>query len=431
MTTTDAEGNKVIAKGSSRVLKEHSYGEMKQFQWNVNQPQNFGFNDNRLLKFELRRPPTNEQIMDLVIRWDENNPTAVPVRKLPTFWNCCDSIRIHINNKEVCDLKDVQGIRTEFRSRLLENHQNANTRDNHYYWQTGISPIDNFAISPELFNVPVIPANDSLRFYTSFKDIINHFCSLPLNQISLIEIEIQLTTDLNLIADEPEALQIQHNNIQVWSLHKQYVIPKPRQFSNHTLWHREHEVLLIPVANTPFEAPFVAPSTYTVDLHTFFARRNLIQRIHVYAQRTNSADSFVSRPATWIESLELLRNGDRFMGTQFFYEDQRSIFKASQDFYKRHSGGSDTRSNPNSINWGQIYPQTFVDTSTVGRTINITPIAEPHSVASEGIDNQTNIELRITNRSALAVNSFVVVIIEWMRFDRISPAGNVVRILNA
>jgi hypothetical protein len=434
MTTTDSDGNKLIAKGSSRVIKEHSYSELKQFQWNVNQPQGFGFQANRLLKFELRRPPTNDRIMDLVIEWEEQNPGGLDVEKLPTFWNCVEHLRIMINNKEVCDLKEIQGIKQEWFSRWIENHQHESTRDAHWHWCAGEATFDDPAI-PEAIVTPVIPAGGGIRqFYASFKDIISHFCMLPLNNISLIEIEIQLTTNGTDIGSPlPEALGIVHNNIRVWSQHKVSVLPPPKQFANHTLWHREHEVLTIPIENTPFQLPVVGVQQYVVDLHTFFARRSLIQRIHVLGDN-NVAGSFRFRPADWIGGLELLRNGDRFGATEFFYQNPRQIKRAADSFYKRHAGSVEIASNPltAAARWGSVFPQTFIDTSTVSRGQNTLPGMEPHSVASEGIDNQTNLELRITNLpgAGLGANSSVVVIIEWLRFDRISPSGNVLRILN-
>ena len=90
----DSEG-RVIASGGAVVRKEHSYSEFKEVQWTVNQTNGFVFNNtSRILKFELRRSQRNERIEDVILEWDETNPTGVDVTKLPTFWNCVDSIRV-------------------------------------------------------------------------------------------------------------------------------------------------------------------------------------------------------------------------------------------------------------------------------------------------------------------------------------------------
>jgi hypothetical protein len=71
-----------------------------------------------------------------------------------------------------------------------------------------------------------------------------------------------------------------------------------------------------------------------------------------------------------------------------------------------------------------------VNTISVIKSINETPTVEPKYKASEGIDNHLNLNLIINadGISRIPVGDALVIVVEWSRYDRIAPNGNIVRI---
>ena len=184
LSHADGDG-KTIAGGAVLVRKEHSYAEFKEVQWSVNNTNGFPFsNTSRLLKFELRRPPKNESIEDIEISWVEENPTAGDVTKLPTFFNCVDSIRVMINNKEVVDLKSIQGIRVEWRDRLYTRYNNERQRDHAWNWRTG-NPSIHDPVTNVLRPITILAGQSSPVLYASMSDILGGvFDNLPWNRLT-------------------------------------------------------------------------------------------------------------------------------------------------------------------------------------------------------------------------------------------------------
>jgi hypothetical protein len=414
------------------VHKEYSYSEYKEVQWSVNEVNGFGFsNSSRILKFELRRPPANERIEDVQISWNETNPTGVDVSKLPTFFNCCDSIRVKLNNVEVVDLKSIDGIRTEYKDRLHTRFKTESERDYYWNWTTGVNPV--FFDGSGLITPLLIPAGESRLCYASMSDLLGGvFDGLPWSSLFLCEIEITLASQQRYISDVPEGLQITHNNITVYSRHKKYTISVPKPFSSHTLFHVEHEVLKI---SSPSPLHTGGNGTLVLDLHTFLPRRTLIQRIHVFSQGDETGlDSYRVNGSRFIGSLLLERNGDEYLATEHFYRDRRSIAHQTQKYFRRHHGGvtsaiSDIFSN----NFGAAHSEMFIDCTAVSKTLNASPIMESKVKASEGIDNLSNLNLTITAFDTIRLTSAfdVVVVVEWLRFDRINAGGRVSMIANA
>ncbi len=72
----------------------------------------------------------------------------------------------------------------------------------------------------------------------------------------------------------------------------------------------------------------------------------------------------------------------------------------------------------------------FIDCTTVSKTVNPSPVVETKVKASEGIDNMSNLNLIIECNGVLRapLNTEVIVVVEWQRYDRINPSGNVIRI---
>jgi hypothetical protein len=73
----------------------------------------------------------------------------------------------------------------------------------------------------------------------------------------------------------------------------------------------------------------------------------------------------------------------------------------------------------------------FLDCTAITKTINTSPSQQTKVVASEGIDNQDNLNLIIDCDGATRADatSEVVVVVEWGRYDRINPSGNLIRII--
>jgi hypothetical protein len=427
-THADGDG-KAIASGGVLVRKEHSYAEFKEVQWSVNQVSGFPFNNtSRLLKFELRRPPKNEKIEDIVIKWTELNPSGVDVNKLPTFFNCVDSVRVMINNKEVVDLKSVQGIRTEWRDRLYTRYNSKAERDYAWNWRTGNTSLET---GSGLISEITLLAGGQRQLYASMSDLLGGvFDGLCWSRINLVEIEMTLTYEQKLIGDVPECLQVLHNNIQVYSRHKVHTLVPPRMFSNWTLFHNEHEVIKI---TSPSPLHFGGNGELTVDLHQFIPKRSNIKRIHIYEQKGVSDPSAYRRMGTlFIDKLRLERNGDPFLATEWFYGDRRQVAHQGQKYFHRHHGGVATAIADNlDPNFGSNMSEMFVDTTAVTKSINFTPSQETKVVASEGIDNQDNLNLIINSYGAIRLDadSECVIVVEWGRYDRINPSGNVIRII--
>lgn len=423
----DTEG-KVIASGGAIVRKEVSYAELQEVQWTVNQPNGFEFNNtSKILKFELRRSPRNERIEDVIIEWLEENPSGVQVSKLPTFWNCVDSIRVLINNKEVVDLKQIQGIRTEWRDNLFTQYKNEADRD--YAWAFRTDQVSLQEPVTGLIRPLIIPAGESFRCYASLRDIMpGVFSGLSWKNVFLCEIEVTLTNRQELVGDVPEVLQVLHNQIKCYSRVKQFLMHVPKHFSNHTLYHTEHEVLRFP--SGPLHVGGVGQ--LSVDLHTFIPRRTNIQRIHVYSQPDATfADAYRTTGNAFVGSLLLERNGDDFQATRYFYQDRRQIANNVQKYYRRHHGGvTANRPNPNLPGYGEALPECFIDTTTLAKTSNSTPLLESKQISSDGIDNHSNLNLIITcdGTTRVPLGWEVIVVVEWQRFDRIAPNGNVVKI---
>jgi hypothetical protein len=428
-TISDGDA-KAIAAGGVIVRKEFSYAEHKEVQWSVNETNGFPMTGtSRLLKFELRRPPKNEKIEDIVICWEEQNPSAADVTKLPTFFNCVDSVRVLLNNKEVVDMKNIHGIRTEWRDRIYTRYGEEQQQDYAWHWRTGTQTQH---VGDLLTPIVIVAGGTSAVQYASMGDLLGGvFDGLCMSLISLIEIEMTLTGDQKLIGDVAEATQILHNNIKVYSRHKVMTLTPPRVFANHTLYHAEHEVLKY-AAPSPLHVG--GAGELVVDLHQFIPHRSNISRIHVFGQRgPSSSDAYRAMETLWLGSLRLERNGDPFLATEWFYRDRRQIAHQSQKYFRRHHGGVTTPVRyTTGINFGSNMSEMFVDCTAVTKTINPSPIAETKVKASEGIDNQSNINLVITCDGVfrLPLDSEAIIVVEWSRFDRINPSGQVIRIAN-
>ncbi len=430
----DTEG-KIISSGGVVVRKEHSYAEFQEVQWNINQNE-FTQNTlgNRIIKFELRRTPRNEKIEDIQLRWEEENPTGVDFNKFPTFWGCLGSIRVLINNKEVVDLKTAEGIRNQFKTCLYARHRDRQERDYHWSWITRGEPfLQDSTLGDPLMNVPLLTAGETRRYTATMNDILpGIFESLPLDKIFLIEIECKVLPDNKsfLTGSVVESTQTICKNLQMWSKHKRYLLKVPRPFSNWTLFHHEHEVVRI---SAPSNAHVGGTGEINIDLHTLVPRRSLIQRIIVYSQvKDFGADGYRNQSARSVLSMRLERNGDDVLGTRYFYSNRREVAKQVQKYYKRHHGGVCSINGTPTLNsfYGASLPEFFIDTTPVLKSLNANPSVESKVVASEGIDNHTNLNLivNLEPTSLLANFEDLIVIVEYQQFDRINPSGNVIRI---
>ena len=422
----DGDG-KTIASGGVVVRKEHSYAEFKEVQWSVNNPNGFPFsNTSRLLKFELRRPPKNESIDEIVICWEEENPTGNPVTKLPTFFNCVDSLRVMINNKEVVDMKNIYGIRTEWRDRLYTRYNNHLERDYAWNWRTGNATLE----VAGLIDPVTINAGDSVTLYASMSDILGGvFDGLVMSKINLIEIEMTLASEVRFVGNNADSLAVLHNNIQVYSKHKVNTLPVPRQFANWTLNHNEHEVIRI---ESPSPLHIGGSGTMSIDLHQFIPKRTNIRRIHIFEHGGDADPSaYRSLDSFMFGALRLERNGDPVLATEWFYRDRRSVVHQGQKYFNRHHGGVTATVTPGTLGFGENMSEYFIDCTALTKTINFSPAQETKVAASEGIDNQDNLNLVVSTVSALApLTARIVVVVEWGRYDRINPSGNVIRIIS-
>jgi hypothetical protein len=409
---------------------------MQEVQWNVNQNE-FALNTigTKIIKFELRRNPRQERMEDMVISWEEFNPTAVDYMKFPTFWGNVRSCRVLINNKEVVDMKTPEGVRMEYKTNIFARHRERVERNHHWAWITqGTSPyLQDPAVAAPLLENPIIPAGESRQFSATIHDLLPHvFEGLPMDKIYLIEIEVQLIgQDKNyLIGENIESTETICRNIQAWSKMKQYMLKIPKPFSNWTMMHKEHEVIRI---TSPSPIHNVLGGQIDLDLHTLVPRRSLIQRIYVYRQINEfSLNGHRDGSFPEVEALLLQRNGDDILATREFCKNRFEIARMAQKFYKRHHGGVHGV-NPlatEGTNFGNAFPELFIDTTPVMKTINANPSLETKVHASEGIDNHSNLNLNIRLAPArdLSPNEDVIVVVEWCRYDRINNGGQVIRI---
>jgi hypothetical protein len=150
-----------------------------------------------------------------------------------------------INNKEVVDLKSIDGIRTEWRDRLYTRYSNERQRDHAWNWRTGNTSLHD-PVTNVLRPITILAGTSSPVLYASMSDVLGGvFDSLPWNRLNLVEIEMTLASQQKYIGDTADSLGVLHNSIQVYSRHKCHTIPVPKMFSNWTLNHNEHEVIKI------------------------------------------------------------------------------------------------------------------------------------------------------------------------------------------
>jgi hypothetical protein len=425
-THSDTDG-RTIAHGSVEVRKEHSYAEHKEVKWNVNDPQ-FQFNNtSKLWKCELRRSPRNEVLEDVVISWKEVNNEAVDVEKLPSFFNCVESIRVQINNREVVDMKTgIYGIRQEWRERLYNRYRNTNEQDAAWSWRTGQLALHTGALQLQPITVP---AGGEVQCYASMSDLLGGvFDGLPMRRINLIEIELTFASEQRFLGNVPEVLNIQHQDITVYSRHKNMTIPSGNKpFSNHTIFHKEFEVIRI---DSPSPLHVLGSGELRIDLHNLIPRRSNIERIHVFGQ-AGDAEAYRRLRNSFVGRLYLEKNGDFYLGTDFFYRDRRQIAYQSAKYFQRHHGGTDfPEPSTGGASYGVNSSQCFIDCTMVTKTLNATPLMETKTKASEGVDNHDNLDLIIQCNGAqrLLADETAVILVEYSRYSRINPSGQIVHI---
>ena len=447
---SDADG-RIIGSGGYVVRKEHSHAEYQDVEWDVNRRDGWTFANagSDQLKFYLRRKSRNEMIEDVFVEWQETIglDSVDAILKFPTFFHLIEQVRVLINNVEVVDIKHHEIIQNLYRT-SLHTKRAGSEREADYHWGWIQETRNQMLIGNNAYHLPIVQPQDiGVRsFRATFMDILGGvFESLPLcNEVNFIEIQMRFLSPLytSYLGGNPSTNinEVLHNNIRVYSRHKLYDIPIPKR--NFVLHHQDCEVLRI---NPPFNqiSTGVGRGRIEVDIsQNFIGEVDGIQRIIVYKQETTpTADSHRHFKVDNIVGLSLRRNGYILQASDFFYRNVFNIAYQTERYYKRRSNGihpghaefigDATRAVPGDVGFGQTFPQVFIDTTTLTKTINEGNNMESSVIdANEGIDNGKNLILRIEYEGDINTEGDIqlIVLLEFHRFSKLFPNGHIAKI---
>jgi len=419
--------SKLVSVGS-HTLSSCPPTSLQEYQWDVNNLL-ATYTSGQLLKFTYRHAPKGETMESVFLDYRVVNDNAAPVAVLP-LWSSIRELRVYINNKKTVDWNREEQCRTSWQTKLLTSHDTDNGRQNQWFWQTGLNTVLDGTGN---FNPVVVAGGGGThQFHLNFEDFSDVFsCSLPLTKVGLIEVEMNLSSRADFVCS-PQAdiggLRIE--DITVYSRHKVHLQMPPSAMSAFTMFHRDYDVFQLAPTQHPFDTA-AAGTEFDVNISTEFPKRNLIQRIIVFARDPADADAFRQVDSSFVQRLELLRGGLTFLGTDNHYDSERKIFKEISNWAKRHHSMA-WPTHPGEVGHGEAFYSSFIDCTTVQHNLNNQASADVKNVEVNGVSNQHNLVLRITkNANVTSATANLVILMEYMRFDRLLGNGAVVKVLEA
>ena len=120
------------------------------------------------------------------------------------------------------------------------------------------------------------------------------------------------------------------------------------------------------------------------------------------------------------------------LGTEYHYDTPRKIYKEVQNWCKRHHSMS-FPTHPGEVGHGQAFYSSFIDCSTIQHNQNTQASENTKNVELNGIDNHTNLVLRIRNdfQTMQSPTSNLVILLEFPRIDKLQGNGAVVKVADA
>jgi hypothetical protein len=425
MPSSHLEG-KLISVGTHKIRKSASgVTALEEFQWDTTLNNSINFISGQLIKLTYRHAPMNATLESVFLDFRLTNNGVAPVSVLP-LWTCIKEMRVYINNKRVIDWNREEQCRTAWNTTLLTSFDTNQHRRNRYYTATGQGTVLDGGGD---FQPVTVPAGDSHQFHLNFKDIWEGFsASLPLNKVNLIEVEMNLSSRGDFVCNPPTAVgDLQIDNLLVYSRHKRYMTtPPPQSMGAFTIRHTDVDVFQL----TPSQHPFANPSQeFDINVSVDFPRRKYIQRLILFSRDPADVDAYRRVDSSWVRSMELLRNGITLQGTEFHLDTERKIFKEVTEYLQRHHSMTPP-THPDNAGHGQSFYLNFVDCSTVTHTQNSSASQETKNCEVNGLDNFSNLVLRIrSNTNVLSATANVVLLLEYNRFDKLQANGQVVKVL--
>jgi hypothetical protein len=419
----------VKAVGTHRIQQSKTPSHLQEYQWDVNNVNRINFTSNQLVKLTYRHTPRNETMESLFLDYVLTNNAGVDVNVLPLWAGSIRELRVYINNKRVIDWNREEQCKTSWNTRLLTQYDTDKHRDNHTFIQHNVPTTLDGAGN---FTPTLLAPGQSLQFHLKFAEILDIFnASLPLHKVGQIEIEMNLSNRGDFVCNPATEIgNLEINDLQVYSRHKQYVIPPPHAMGSFAMLHYDYDVFQLSAAQHPFNAS--VGNEFDINLHTEFPRRRHISRILVFARSPTNVEAYRQIDSGWVSSMELLRGGLTLMGTEYHYDTERKIYKEVTNWTKRHHSCA-FPTHPGDAGHGESFFSTFIDCSTIQHNQNFQASENTKSVELNGLDNITNLVLRIRNdnRVTSAIDSNLVIMLEFPRVCKLLGNGNVVKVTEA
>jgi hypothetical protein len=417
--------SKTIAVGSHHIKQDAQPSSFVETQWDVNNLST-NFTSGQLIKLTYRHSPRSETMENVFLDYRLTNNGGAGVDVLPV-WNCVREMRIYINNRKVLDWNREEQGRACWQDHLLTMYQDDKTRDNYTFTHTGESTTLDGA---GLFQPVSLGAGATRQFHLNFNDVWQGFKSLPLTHIGLIEVELNLSNRGNFVCDPSTAIgDLLIDNITVYSKQKRFHMGLvPRAMGSHTFLQHEYDTLVIAPGNHPFASP---NQEFDVVISTDFPRRKFIQRLIVFGRDDDPSnpDAYRSVNSNFVDALELRRGGVEILATEEHYDTRRKIYKQVLDYFNRHYHVP-LPTHPGDSGHGEAFYTSFVDCTSVIDQVNEGAGHRLHAKEVSGLDNLSNLVLRIRNDAqVLSATSNLVILLEYYRFDRVLGNGNVLRVL--
>jgi hypothetical protein len=417
---------KLVSVGTHNIRKGHQ-SALEEYQWDTTLNNNITFTSGQLIKLTYRQAPCNQTLESVFFDYRLTNNSGADVEVLPLWAGGVREMRVYINNKRVVDWNREEQCRTAWNQTLLTSHDTDKARDNQYHVATGeASVLDGTG----QFSSVLLPAGGTHQFHLNFKDIFEILSAgLPLTKVGLIEVEMNLSGRGDFVCNPQAAVgSLQIDNLLVYSRHKRHIeaIAPRASFGSFTLMHKDYDIHQF----TPSQHPFATPnSEFDVNVSVDFPMRKYITRLIVFCRDVASQEAYRQVDSSWVQSMELLRNGLTLLGTEYHYDTQRKIFKEVSNWLNRHHAcGSPTH--PGDLGHGDSFYLNFVDCSTVQHSQVTNASHESKDVEINGIDNVSNLVLRIKNGAGVvSATSNLVVLLEYNRFDKVQGNGAVVKVL--
>jgi hypothetical protein len=357
------------------------------------------------------------------------NASLVDVSVLPLWAGALRELRVYINNRKVVDWNREEQSIASWQTQLLTSFDTDKHRDNNCFIQSGVASCLTVA---NLFTPVTLAAGATEQFHLNFADILDIFnCSLPLHKVGQVEIEMNLSNRGDFVCNPAgEVGNLEINDLQVYSRHKQYLSPPPSAMGSFALLHYDYDIFQLSSTQHPFGASI--GNEFDINLHTEFPRRKYISRIIVYARNPANVEAYRQIDSSWVSSMELLRGGLTMLGTEYHYDTGRKIYKEVTNWCKRHHSIA-FPTHPGDINHGNSFYTNFIDCSTVQHNQNTQASENTKNVELNGVDNHTNLVLRLRNdvRTIGSAEANLVILLEFPRIDKLQGNGAVVKVGDA